>query len=242
MSSGSHGGFQVRQRRPWKLWLALLIIAGCLVASFYMGRAYQSYELRRALIERDTLVSRIDELETRNSRLVQENAHLEGGSKIEREAYEQANQELVRLQQELVAQKEELIFYRGIVAPSQSALGVNLQSFEVRRKNNQNEYSYKLILTKSGKSTKKVSGNTEMLIRGESGGDVSELKLTDLVLEKADRSTKFAFRYFQVFEGDIVLPEGFEPFEVKIGIKPTTRKVKAFSETISWTEVLTEGV
>ena len=81
-----------------------------------------------------------------------------------------------------------------------------------------------------------------MLIRGESDGSVSELKLTDLLLENSSKGTKFAFRYFQVFEGDIVLPEGFEPFEVVIGIKPTTKKVKAFSETISWTEVLSEGV
>jgi rRNA maturation protein Rpf1 len=98
-----------------------------------------------------------------------------------------------------------------------------------------------LILTKSGKSTKKISGDTELLIRGESNGNVSELNLTDLALEKAAVGTKFAFRYFQVFEGDIVLPEGFEPFEVKIGVNPTTKKVKAFSETISWTDVLSEG-
>jgi hypothetical protein len=218
-----------------------LVLSACLVAAFILGQYYQSYDLQRVRLERETLLSRISELESRNNRLVQENAHLEGGSKIEREAYQQANQELIRLQQELLAQKEELVFYRGIVAPSQAALGVNLQSFEVRRKSSQNEYSYKLILTKSGKSTKKVSGNTELLIRGESNGNVSELKLVDLLLEKADKGTKFAFRYFQVFEGDIVLPEGFEPFEVKIGIKPTTKKVKAFSETISWTEVLSEG-
>ena len=44
------------------------------------------------------------------------------------------------------------------------------------------------------------------------------------------------------FEGDIALPVGFQPFEVEIGIKPTTKKVKSFSETISWTRVLSEGV
>ena len=237
-----HGGFQVRHYRPWKIWAGLLFVGICLVVAFQFGRFYQAYELERAQLERETLLSRIDELEARNRRLVEKNAHLEGGSKIEREASRQANQELVRLQQELLAQKEELVFYRGIVAPSDAALGVNLQAFEVRKKNNQNQYSYKLILTKSGKSTKRVSGNTELLIRGESDGTVSELNLVDLVLEKADKSTKFAFRYFQVFEGDIVLPEGFEPFEVVIGIKPTTKKVKAFSETISWTDVLSEGV
>ena len=237
-----HRGFQVRQHKPWKLWVGLLVLVACLVLVFFVGNAYQDYELRRVLLERETLLSRIAELESRNHNLVQKNAHLEGGSKIEREAYQQANQELIKLQQELLTQKEELVFYRGIVAPSKRELGVNLQSFEVRRKNSQNQFSFKLILTKSGKSTKKVSGNTAIMIRGESEGKVSELKLTDLTLEKSDKGTKFAFRYFQVFEGDIVLPDGFEPFEIKIGVIPTTKKVKAFTETISWTEVLSEGV
>jgi hypothetical protein len=134
------------------------------------------------------------------------------------------------------------VFYRGIVSPTNTALGVNLQSFEVRQKNSQGQFSFKMILTKSGKSTKKVSGNTAVLIRGESEGGVSELKLTDLTLEKSDKGTKFAFRYFQVFEGDIVLPEGFVPFEIKIGVTSTTKKVKAFTETISWTDVLSEGM
>jgi len=237
-----HRGFQVRQHKPWKLWVGLLALVACLVFVFFVGNVYQDYQLRRVLLERETLLSRISELESRNHKLVQKNANLEGGSKIEREAYQQANQGLIKLQQELLKQKEELVFYRGIVAPSGRALGVNLQSFEVRRKNSQNHFSFKLILTKSGKSTKKVSGRTAILIRGESEGKVSELKLTDLTLENPSKGTKFAFRYFQVFEGDIVLPDGFEPFEVKIGVIPTTKKVKAYTETILWADVLSEGV
>ncbi|MCP4331595.1 MAG: hypothetical protein GY785_02975 [Gammaproteobacteria bacterium] len=240
--SSLHGGFQVRQYRPWKVWVGCLLMLVFLAVSFHLGRIYLSYELDHALLERETLITRIDELESRNHKLVQKNAHLEGGSKIERQAYEHANQELIELQQELLAQKEELVFYRGIVSPSNAALGVNLQSFEVRKKKSQNQYSYKMILTKSGKSTRKVGGSTKVLIRGESKGSVSELNLFDLLLENSSKGTKFAFRYFQVFEGDISLPEGFEPFEVKVGIVPTTKKVKAFSETISWTEVLSEGV
>ena len=208
---------------------------------FYLGEQYQAYELDRLQLERETLISRIAELENRNHKLVQKNAHLEGSSKIERDAYLLSNQELVRLQRELLAQKEELVFYQGIVSPKDAALGVNLQSFEMRKKNNQNQYSYKMILTKNGKSTKKVQGGAGILIRGENGGSVSEFKITDLALEKPAKDTKFSFRYFQVFEGDIALPDGFVPFEVEIGIKPTTKKVKSFSETISWTRVLSEG-
>ena len=237
-----HRGFQVQQYKPWKIWLGILVLFGLLATFFCLGRGYQAYELEHLQLERETLVSRVAELEVRNEKLLQKNAHLAGSSKIEHDAYELANQELIRLQQELLAQKEELAFYRGIVSPKNATLSVNLQSFEVRRKNNQNQYSYKMILTKSGKSTKKIAGGASVLIRGENGSGVSELKMKDLFLENKGKDTKFAFRYFQVFEGDIALPAGFEPFEVEIGIKPSTKKVKSFSETISWARALTEGV
>jgi len=240
--SNLHRGFQVRQYKPWKVWLGVVLLIALMGMFFYLGKGYQSYQLDHLELERETLVSRIAELETRNHNLVQKNANLAGSSKIERDAYELANQELARLQRELLTQKEELVFYRGIVSPKDAALGVNLQSFVVRKKNNQNQYSYKMILTKSGKSTKRIRGGTNIVIRGEKGGRVSEMKLSDLVLEKPAKDTKFAFKYFQVFEGDIALPEGFEPFEVEIGVKPTTKKVESFTETISWTSVLSEGV
>ncbi len=240
--TSSHRGFQVRQHQPWKLWLALVLIVALLGLFFLLGRGYQSYELESLRIEHETLLSRIEDLELRNSSLVQKNAHLEGGSKIERDAYELANQELARLQQQLLAQKEELVFYRGIVSPQGAALAVNLQSFELRPKGVANQFSYKMILTKSGKSTTKVRGGANVVIRGDNSGEVKEFKMTDLRLENPGKANKFAFRYFQVFEGDIALPEGFEPFEVEIGIKPTTKKVKSFSETRSWTQVLSEGV
>jgi len=213
-----------------------------MVMFFFLGQGYQDYQVVRLQLERDYLLGQVDELETRNHNLLQKNAHLQGGSKIERDAYELANQELVRLQRQLLEQKEELAFYRGIVSPNDTELGVNLQTFEVRKKNNQNQFSYKMILTKNGKSTVKVRGDTSILIRGEQNGDVSEMNIADLALEKSSADTKFAFRYFQVFEGDIALPDGFEPFEVEIDIKPTTKKVESISETISWTRVLSEGV
>ena len=222
--------------------MSVVLLVGLMAMFFYLGKGYQDYQLDRLQLERETLRSRIAELETRNSNLVQKNAHLLGGSKIERDAYELANEELVKLQQQLLEQKEELAFYRGIVSPNDAELGVNLQTFEVRKKNNQNQYSYKMILTKSGKSTVRVRGDTEIRIRGEKGGSVSEMRLDEIALEKAAVNTKFAFRYFQVFEGDIALPDGFEPFEVEIGIKPTTKKVKSVSETISWARVLSGGV
>ena len=67
-----HGGFQVQQHKPWKVWIFLIIIAGLLVAAFVTGQTYQAYQLERVLLERETLLSRIADLENRNHHLVQQ--------------------------------------------------------------------------------------------------------------------------------------------------------------------------
>jgi len=237
-----HKGFRVKQHKPWKLWIVICVVLLLFWAFFVMGEAYQSYQLMQLDMEKATLLSRIEELESRNHNLVKKNAQLEGSSKIEHDAYQEAAKALAKLQRENLAQKEELVFYQGIVSPENAALGVNLQSFQVKRKNNQKSLSYKLVLTKQGKISRKLKGNVKITIRGEDDSSDKEFKLSDIRLENPGKATNFDFKYFQVFEGDIAFPEKFTPYEVEIGIKPTTKKVKSFSETISWTRVMSEDL
>jgi len=238
----SHRGFQVKQYKPWKIWLSGAIILILFFVFFTIGRGYQSYELKHLRLERETLLSQIADLESRNSSLVKKNAQLSGNSKIEHGAYQLANQTIIQNQQEILKLKEELVFYQGIVSPSTAALGVNLQSFEVLSKNSQNLYSYKLVLTKNGKSTQKVKGKFEVTLRGENNTEGGELKLVDIKKEDNGKAGSFSFRYFQVFEGEIELPENFTPYEVEINIIPSTKKVESVTETISWTRVMSEDL
>ena len=235
-----HKGFKVKQHKPWKLWVGICLVFLLFWAFFVLGQAYQSYQLMQLDLERATLLSKIEELESRNHKLVKKNAQLEGASKIEHDAYLRAGQTLVKMEREILAQKEDLIFYQGIVSPENAALGVNLQAFQVKRKNNQKSLSYKLVLTKQGKISRKLKGGVKITIRGEDDSGEKELKLSDIKLENPGKATNFNFRYFQVFEGDIEFPEKFTPYEVEIGINPTTKKVKSFTETISWARVMSE--
>lgn len=235
-----HKGFKVKQHKPWKLWVGIGLIFGLLWVFFVLGQAYQSYRLMQLDMEKATLLSKIDDLESRNHNLVKKNAQLEGSSRVEHDANQEASKNLVKLQREILKQKEELVFYQGIVSPENAALGVNLQSFRVKRRNNQKSHSYKLVLTKQGKISRKLKGSVKIIIRGEGGSGVKELRLSDIKLENPGKATKFDFRYFQVFESDIVFPDEFIPYEVEIGINPTTKKVKSFSETLSWARVMSE--
>ena len=235
-----HRGFQVKQYKPWKLWLGIILLALLLWVFFLLGHAYQSYELSHLKLERETLTSQIDELESRNYNLVQKNAQLSGSSRIEQDAYVLANQALIKLQQKLLEQKEELVFYQGIVSPKDVALGINLQTFEVKRKNKDGTFSYKMVLTKRGEGTRKMTGTTKVSILGDDKDGKQVFVLSKIDLDKSKKDSKFSFRYFQVFEGEFSLTDDFTPYELEISIVSTTKKVKSFTENISWARVLSE--
>ncbi len=239
--SKAHLGFQVREHNPWRMWLGIGLILLLLVVMFLMGRAYQSYELGQLKLLQEAMEARISELEQRNDNLVKKNAQLDGISKIEHDAYQKSNQSLVRLQKELLELKEELVFYQGIVSPEELALGVNIQTFELTRRNDSGLYGYKLVLTKRGKSNQVVKGNLEMQVKGTKQGEQVVLPLEGIKQEFDKKDEVFSFRYFQVFEGELLLPDSFEPSDIELAIKPTTRKIKNFTETISWVQALAGG-
>ena len=240
--SGLHKGFNVSHRSPLKLWLLIVGIIVSMAMFFFLGNSYQRFQLDQVVRERDTLQLKIVELESRNSRLVQQNAQLEGSSKIDRDAYDRANKQMVELQQQLLAQREELAFYQGIVNPGGDELGVNLQSFEIYPELDEGQFSYKLILTKRGRTTTRVRGKVEVVLRGEDGSGIKEHRLTNLKLENRGKDATFSFRYFQVLQGEIQLPEGFEPLEVELDIIPTTKKVKSVSEKLTWSRIISEDI
>jgi len=239
--SKAHVGFQVRQHNPWRIWIVVGLVVLLLLVMFLVGRAYQSHELSQLKLKLQTLQSRIEEVEQRNASLVKKNARLESTSRIEHDAYEKVNRSLVVLQKKLLDMKEQLVFYQGIVSPEQLSLGVNIQSFELNKKNDLGLYSYKLVLSKRGKSNKFVKGRFDLLVKGQSNGKQQDLSLKQIKQGFKGKDTKFSFRYFQVFEGDMLLPGQFEPYDIQLKINPTTKKLKPFSETFSWTQAVSGG-
>ena len=236
-----HSGFQIRQHNPWRLWLSLGLVVFLLLLSFFAGKAYQVQLVKKFDLERETMEQRVAELEQRNEGLVKRNAQLERTSKIEHDAYIKANEELATQQKELLKMKEKLVFYQGIVSPDQLALGVNIQSFEIKAKKPDGMYGYKLVLSKRGKSNKTIKGDFELNIKGQIEGKSESLQLKKVKKAFAKKDQKFSFRYFQVFEGDIEIPGEFTPYELVLDIKPGSKKIKPFTENISWAEALAGG-
>ncbi|WP_428634574.1 DUF6776 family protein [Sedimenticola sp.] len=226
----------IKARPRWQLlliqfgsaFLAILTAWGM----YEYGRHDGGYDVVAAFDARQKLQNELDGSYQENARLREQMAVLERSSQIEQEAYKQLEGTVNGLQDEILELKEELAFYRGIVSPGDAKAGLNLQTFELTPTLIEHEYHYKLVLTQVLSNGVVAYGNISFSVEGSLDGQPKEYTLAQL--SELSRELRFRFKYFQSFEGDLILPEGFIPSKVNLVVKPRSKKHKQLSESINW--------
>jgi hypothetical protein len=78
-----------------------------------------------------------------------------------------------------------------------------------------------------------VAGSVVIQIEGVRANRPEQLGLAQLTdAARADGQLPFKFRYFQKFEQDVVLPEGFEPRAVNVEVRST--RLAPVRESYPW--------
>ncbi len=226
----------VRARPRWQLLsiqigsaLAVILIAW---GMYEYGRHDGGYDVIAAFEKRQQLQGKLDDSYQENAQLREQMAVLERSSQIEQEAYKQLESTVNGLQDEILELKEELAFYRGIVSPGDARTGLNLQTFELTPTLIERKYHYKLVLTQVLSNGVVAYGNISFSVEGSQEGEPKEYTLAQL--SDINQELRFRFKYFQSFEGDVSLPEGFIPSKVNLVVKPRSRKHKQLTEAINW--------
>jgi len=213
---------------------AVLIAAvGYLVFEF--GRIQANYNIVAAAEERQSYEDRIAGLESDIVGLKEEIALLETHREIDREAYREVEASLTTLQAKIQEQTDAIAFFRGIVSPSDGAAGLKVQDLKLTRGQDERAYNVRLVLVQSLKHDRKVTGDVNLSIEGEQGGDQTTYQFAQLLREDADKGWPFSFRYFQDFDREIVLPDGFTPEKITIEVRSRTRSISSIEESYSWT-------
>ncbi|MGM0594683.1 MAG: DUF6776 family protein [Pseudomonadota bacterium] len=226
----------VRARPPWQRWLVRLLILLSVIAGawalYQYGRYQGGYDAQQVDEQLQAQRQQLEQMEVENSRLRAQQAILERSAQIEQKAYNELEGEISGLQDEMLELKQELAFYRGIVSPEDAKKGLNLQRFELTPGSTGRSYYYKLVLTQVLNNGEVTYGNVAVSIIGTQEGEEQELKLEQI--SERESEPGFRFRYFQAFEGELFLPEGFKPSKVKLVVKPRSKKHKQLTETIDW--------
>ncbi|NNF52372.1 MAG: hypothetical protein HKN59_08030 [Gammaproteobacteria bacterium] len=227
----------VRSHRPLRsrIILILLIVLLCLGGwgLFEFGRIQGGYNWIQASARFDDLEEQLAGQEEENAALRAQVALLETSRQVDKEAYQQVDDSLADLQAQIQAQREELVFYRGIVSPEDGRSGLQVQELEIIPGDGVRSFRLSLVLIRAIKHDRRVDGVVNFVIEGELDGTPVSLGLSE-VGGGGEGPLQFNFRYFQDFEREIVLPEGFTPRKVEVEVNPRTRGVAAVSRSFDW--------
>ncbi len=228
-----------REKVGFVKFYAVMIIA--LVIIFYAG--YEFAHVRKEALQADNrlLQKSISNLSQEHDRLVSEFNMLKVELDIAELANEQsqiANSESLSREQAL---KEQISFYQRVMAPELSQDGFVVERMEIAPTLSDNNYAIKLMMLQHENIKAVVKGELDIRIFGSEDGKPTSFSLAS-VQDEPKSSMEFAFKYFQVIETSVTLPENFTPdrFEISTDIYKYKRKRGDYETSIKWEEAFSE--
>ena len=213
--------------------VAIAFVVGVYLV-FEFGRIQADYNIADAIEEKQDHNTEIDGLENKIAVLKQEIALLETHRDIDQEAYKVVEADLIDLQRKIQEQRDAIAFYRGIVSPSDGGRGLRVQDFKVRKGKDERQFHMRLVLVQVMQHDRSVKGNVEFSLEGSQDGKARTYSLKDLLPTDAKSNWPFAFRYFQDFDRELILPTGFTPEKVNIEVKSRTKSIASVKQSFLW--------
>ncbi|MEQ1440685.1 DUF6776 family protein [Fontimonas sp. SYSU GA230001] len=195
----------------------------------------QLREERRALT-RDLRAAR-EEIK----RLEEQAVYVRRSQEIDGEACNAVRESLTQLQAEASDLREQLAFYRGIVAPEQSRAGVRVYEFKLAPGAAAGGIHYELVLIQSVRHDKRVAGRIELELVGQQDGAETRLPWAKITSDDGAANLVFSLKYFEEFAGDIRLPPGFQPTRVVVTLIPDGNGMPRVEESFDWVRVFNGG-
>jgi hypothetical protein len=213
--------------------IGLLIGLGIIWAAYELGQIRAGYNRFQAQQRYTVLEGEFNALQEETAKLSEKVVLLETNEKIDTEAYRRVEEQLASLQEEILTQREDLAFYRGIVADQQT--GLRIQDLELLRGADASSFTMRLVLAQAIRADRRISGYVELNVEGIRDGQELTLGLADLAGQAdGDSRLAFSFRYFQNLQADLVLPEGFAPARVTVKLTPNGKSAKPLEKSFNW--------
>ncbi len=228
----------LQQHSNGKTWMVRTVVVALIVVSGYLifefGRIKAGYDIVEAGNISQAYEDHIMQLDDQIIELKQAVAILETNREVDRESYKEVEASLAGLQVKIQEQRDAIAFYRGIVSPSDGNSGLRVQDLKLTRGKAEREFNLRLVLVQAMKHDRKVSGDVSLSVAGSLNGVETTYPWAQLIPEETDSTWAFSFRYFQDFDRQIVLPDGFTPERVTVEVRSRTRSISSIEESFAW--------
>jgi hypothetical protein len=180
-----------------------------------------------------TLRAQLRDLEQRNDDLRAALARVERQLQIDHVAYQEIDAALVDSTHKLAELREELSFYRSIVAPRKGEGGLQIKELKLEDEGAGNRYRYRLVLIQAISHKEMVKGRASLEVAGMR--DNAEEVLA--VEPENGASLAVNFRYFQNLRGTLRLPDGFIPTRIKVVVTSEKKGAPLLEEWVPWPQI-----
>jgi len=237
----THTIITIQQPRLWLMSLVTLIclILGLLWFSYEYGRYVAGFDSADADAYINQLQEQLEESQAEIIESTRQATMLERNGRIDDDAAVQLKETLAQTQNEALELKKELSFYKSIVAPEQGNRSLAIQTIQLS-KNGAGKYDYKIMVSQRGRNDRFARGTIDVSVEGVNKGKPVTLKLSE-ISNATKKPMKFGFKYFQNFEGVMVLPETFSPDFIRVKVTPSTGKIKSIDEQFAWSDLTAGG-
>ena len=183
--------------------------------------------------ERDRIRSQLDDTRKTMDDIRRENADLRLGEEVDSRATEEVRQTVEVLQGRIAQLDEEILFYKGVMVPNVGDRGLRIERLDMQNTAVPNRFRYRLLLTQVVDKHDYVQGGVKISLEGLDGQMEKHLSLGELDSSQPE-SIRFRFKYFQNVDGELTIPLGFEPREVKIVAQSSGRNAQRLERTFDW--------
>lgn len=233
----------IRHRPGYRVRRTLILLIFSVIAAiigYATGMAQGGFRFSTAEESRERLFDQVEQLRSENRKMSQQIVNLERGRAVDEQALNQARRIIVGLETELASLQSELIFFKNIMAPSESSRGLQIDRLTMRSAGAIGAFDFMVVLVQRGDNKTFLSGFAEVGVVGLRDGQRETIALRELSDDIENTDIKLRFQYFQEVKGRLRLPEDFEPLEVQVMAKRNESGSAQVERTFDWDQ-LTEN-
>lgn len=213
-------------RGRWLVLLVVLVLSALIGVAYVLGRAGVSIGGPGVLSDRAVLRGIIRERDATIGELRRQVADLDTLKASQERERAELSRTIGELQVEVSRQRQQIEFLQGIVTTGSGPRPeVAIRSARIDRTADADRFVLRLSLVQPGAPTRIVTGRITVRIDGSRGRDTRSIRLAPL---------EYRFRYFETFEPEIVLPQGFTPSRVTVEVVSASRGVAPVVQSLIW--------
>jgi Family of unknown function (DUF6776) len=218
---------ELRRQRNVLLAVGLLLLALVLLAGFYLGQRAAYSGMGMDIETYRAMEAEIPQLQAEIGRLQGEGEVQLTRHEVDRQALEMVRVEIAAQQEQISALEEGLRFYRSLMAPGEIAQGLSLRPVELLALDKPNRYAFRIVAQQEARKHTLLKGDLSIDVVGVLEGEQVSYSMAELSEDVEGSNVPLRFRYFQSIEGELEIPEGFEPGSVHlVATASTPRKAE----------------